>query len=210
MVEDFDTAFPSSMSSSASHHNFREEGEEDQEYENQNHDTHQDSLIGTTPDGLPYLLPDSSGLISPLDPRTSRCLGLALIRGIDVQAQELHLLTPVSRAELAAATSSPQADDEDEEAGWQTKGRNDGQETKKGREGRKKRSRIVLVRGKFDPPDWALLEDVHYGTVFSSSSPDGEDAAQVEMPYVAARRVDAERGLGENVWRVRHLPRKIG
>lgn len=127
-----------------------------------------ENRIARTPaEGLPYLLPASSGIIPPLDPQFSRCIGLALIRGIDAENQELQLLTPISAAEIREV-ADPQ-----------------------------KGGKIVLVRGKFDSPDWAFLEEVHAGR-----KGDGE------RPYVAER--DAERGLGGHVWRVRHLPRNFG
>ncbi|KAI5207219.1 hypothetical protein E4T38_03409 [Aureobasidium subglaciale] len=57
---------------------------------------HMTERVGRTPEGLPYLRADNSGLIQPLDPRFSCCKGLAIIRGIDVARQELQLLTPMS------------------------------------------------------------------------------------------------------------------
>jgi len=87
--------------------------------------------------------------------------------------------------------------------------------------------KIVLVRGKFDFPDWALLEDVHYGNVAKKrmeveDDSDGDDddddneeggqrpidvKAEMDRPYVSIRKPDA--GIGGSVWRVRHLPRRI-
>ncbi|THY11941.1 hypothetical protein D6D00_10542 [Aureobasidium pullulans] len=52
--------------------------------------------IDRTPEGLPYLRADNSGLIQPLDPRFSSCKGLAIVRGINVARQEIQLLTPMS------------------------------------------------------------------------------------------------------------------
>lgn len=46
-----------------------------------------------TPEDLPYLNPDIA--TSP-DPKHSRSLGLALVRGIDTESKTLHLLTPIS------------------------------------------------------------------------------------------------------------------
>lgn len=123
--------------------------------------------VGRTPESLPYLLPASAGIVPPLDPHFSRCIGLALIRGVDAQNQELQLLTPIPAAEVREVTD-PQ-----------------------------KGAKIVLVRGKFDSPDWAFLEDVHAGKKVEGG-----------RPYVAER--DAEKGLGGHVWRVRHLPRNFG
>ncbi|KAL1303201.1 hypothetical protein AAFC00_006621 [Neodothiora populina] len=176
------------------------EGDEEAEH----HDAQEpniQSLVSRTPDDLPYLLPDRSGLIAPLDPRNSRCVGLALIRGIDREKQELHLLTPLSADEIDRFTYPPEEDDEDED-----------ELDEDGSAQERKRKQIVLVRGKFDSPDWAFMEDVYAGTVFGHGEDDdrGKVEKEKERPYVAERKLDAERGLGSNVWRVRHLPRKLG
>lgn len=81
--------------------------------------------------------------------------------------------------------------------------------------------KIVLVRGKFDCPDWAFLEDVRVdeqrserkGGVTSKKSGKKADAGDEKrwggrgpLPsYVGVRREDA--GLSAGVWRSRHLPR---
>lgn len=52
-------------------------------------------LVHQTPEQIPYIRP-----FSPLDPRHSRCLGLALVRGVDTEAQHLALLTPLSADQL--------------------------------------------------------------------------------------------------------------
>lgn len=62
--------------------------------------------IGRTPEGLPYLRADNSGLIQPLDPRFSCCKGLAVIRGINVAKQELQLITPMSVKQIKALQGS--------------------------------------------------------------------------------------------------------
>jgi polynucleotide 5'-hydroxyl-kinase GRC3/NOL9 len=130
--------------------------------------------ISRTPEGLPYLVADTSGLIQPLDPRFSCCKGLAIIRGIDVDKQEVQLLTPTSPSRIKAL---------------------DGRKT-------------VLVRGKFDSPDWVFLEDVHSGVAQKVKRQQTWSAVKnkTSRPYVA-HRDPTDTGLGEKVWRVRHLPR---
>ena len=55
--------------------------------------THERLTLTPTPEKLPYLfdLPDNK----PLDPSRSHCLGLAIVRGVDVSRHELQLLTPI-------------------------------------------------------------------------------------------------------------------
>ncbi|KAJ5751613.1 hypothetical protein N7520_008530 [Penicillium odoratum] len=50
--------------------------------------------IVRTPEGLPYLF-TGSGSCTPLNPKASNCLGLALIRSVDVDSQKIELSTPV-------------------------------------------------------------------------------------------------------------------
>lgn len=54
-----------------------------------------EDLIQQTPSHIPYIRP-----IAPLDPKYSRCLGLALIRGVDVESRLLALSTPLSADQL--------------------------------------------------------------------------------------------------------------
>lgn len=57
-------------------------------------ETHlQTPFIVQTPEGVPYLNP---GITTPLDPRYSHTIGLALLRGIDIKRRRLQLLTPIS------------------------------------------------------------------------------------------------------------------
>lgn len=52
-------------------------------------------LTQQTPSQIPYIRP-----AAPLDPKYSRCLGLALIRGVDVESQLLSLSTPLLANQL--------------------------------------------------------------------------------------------------------------
>ncbi|CAK7241330.1 MAG: Polynucleotide 5'-hydroxyl-kinase grc3 [Sporothrix thermara] len=81
-----------------------------------------------SPEGIPlFLNPDDR----KLDPRYSRKLGVALVRGIDTKNKELHLLTPLP-ADAAL----------DEVMRQDCVG-------------------VVLVCGKFDLPTWAYTEDLY-------------------------------------------------
>ncbi|KAI9717407.1 MAG: hypothetical protein M1812_004759 [Candelaria pacifica] len=58
-------------------------------------------LMHTAAEKLPYLTSDS-GVTTPLDPTKSHTIGLALIRGIDVPNEELHILTPIPESTILA------------------------------------------------------------------------------------------------------------
>ncbi|KAF2218433.1 hypothetical protein BDZ85DRAFT_226907 [Elsinoe ampelina] len=162
------------------------------------------------PVSLPYLPPSSSGNSPPLDPTHSHCIGQALVRSIDPDKKEIHLVTPVSEAEIHYALSKTPGG----------------------------KGRLVLVRGKLDSPDWAILEDVYrreyrvkHGVVEEEKGADWdldeEDEEEDEVagvgegkkgkgfvPYVSVRQVrggqeegNAGEILSERVWRPRHLPR---
>jgi len=154
-----------------------------------------ETLITSSPEGLPVLLPSRDGIVRPLDPTHTRCLGLAIVRGVDVENRELQLLTPVPLEEILDAIVEGGVEDEGDECTEVEKGKG-GQAD----EDRGAKSRVVLVRGKFDSPDWAFLEDVYAGV---------EGVQGRERPYVAEKKGGTV-GLGANVWRVRHLPRKSG
>lgn len=69
----------------------------DEESEGLNSEQTQDlqSYIRRTPENIPYI---RSG--TTLRPQSSRCIGLALVRGIDVQRATIALVSPVSPGEL--------------------------------------------------------------------------------------------------------------
>ncbi|KAH1582177.1 Polynucleotide 5'-hydroxyl-kinase grc3 [Aspergillus fumigatus] len=62
-----------------------------------------ESMIIRTPnEDLPYLFV-GSGSCNPLDPKASNCLGLALVRSIDVPSRKLELITPIPASKLRDA-----------------------------------------------------------------------------------------------------------
>jgi polynucleotide 5'-hydroxyl-kinase GRC3/NOL9 len=62
-----------------------------------------ESMITRTPnEDLPYLFV-GSGSCNPLDPKASNCLGLALVRSIDVPSRKLELITPIPGSKLRDA-----------------------------------------------------------------------------------------------------------
>lgn len=52
-----------------------------------------------TPEALPYLF-TGSGSCTPLNPKTSNCLGLALIRSVNVSSNKIELSTPIPSSSL--------------------------------------------------------------------------------------------------------------
>jgi polynucleotide 5'-hydroxyl-kinase GRC3/NOL9 len=123
-----------------------------------------DSIQHTTAETLPYLPPkDNTGYTPPLNPRRSHCVGLALVRGIDVETHALQLVTPLRESAIAEEVMDKQ---------------------------------IILVRGGFDSPEWAYLEDLY-------ANPDGGGDVGVERPWVSRRE---QVGIEHSVWRLRHPP----
>lgn len=160
-----------------------------------------------SPEGVPCILnPDDR----KLDPRYSHKLGVALVRGIDSQKKELHMLTPL-----------PASDAIDEVMQQDGVG-------------------VVLVSGKFDSPTWAYTEDLFFQNTSKDSgavtnnlrlarldadeSDAGEDGTLVEsahapkssigattpgklspseIPWVEALHGGQKRDAGSRVWRVR-------
>ncbi|GMG30149.1 unnamed protein product [Aspergillus oryzae] len=60
------------------------------------------NIVRTPTENLPYLFV-GSGSSNPLDPKASRCLGLALVRSIDVSSQRLELVTPIAGSAIRDA-----------------------------------------------------------------------------------------------------------
>lgn len=87
-------------------------------------------ITRTAHENLPYLF-TGSGSCTPPDPKTSRCLGLGLVRSINVSTQKLELVTPVPGAKIR-----------------ETLERDDG-------------GGIILVRGQLDNPNWAIGEEYY-------------------------------------------------
>lgn len=117
------------------------------------------------PHSLPYIPTPPAGYLRALDPRFATCAGIALVRGINAKTQELHLVTPLSEAQIQALASK----------------------------------KVLLVRGGFDAPEWAYLEDLH-----ASSSGKGDEASEANVrPWVTKKEMV---GIEGAVWRLRHPP----
>ncbi|KAJ5933356.1 hypothetical protein N7454_005685 [Penicillium verhagenii] len=59
-------------------------------------------MVVRTPEGLPYLF-TGSGSCTPLNPKASNCLGLALVRSVDVGSQRIELSTPIPSSRIRDA-----------------------------------------------------------------------------------------------------------
>lgn len=80
--------------SSSSYDEMREFGDVEQDSVLEEPIPDHPSVLRTNNDDLPYLF-SGAGTCTPLDPKNSQSLGLALIRGIDMQSKTLHLITPI-------------------------------------------------------------------------------------------------------------------
>jgi polynucleotide 5'-hydroxyl-kinase GRC3/NOL9 len=116
------------------------------------------------PHSLPYIATPPAGYLRALDPRFATCAGLALVRGIDAKTQEVHLVTPLSEAQIQELSSK----------------------------------KVLLVRGGFDAPEWAYLEDLYA----AGGKGDEESEAKVR-PWVTKKEMV---GIEGAVWRLRHPP----
>ena len=62
------------------------------------HSTQNPLIVRVPISNLPYFNPQNTITVSP---QHSSCIGLALIRGIDIARQRLHILTPISPSVIA-------------------------------------------------------------------------------------------------------------
>ena len=120
--------------------------------------------VSRTPEGIPYVEPNGMGINLTLNPVSSNCIGLALVRSIDTKDKHLHLVTPLTEREIEAL----------------------------------KGKQVVLVRGSFDAPAWAYLEDVHKDEYDGNNDFEG-----VDRPWISERM---QVGIESAVWRLRHPP----
>nr|POE48882.1 polynucleotide 5'-hydroxyl-kinase grc3 [Quercus suber] len=116
--------------------------------------------IVKTAEGLPYL---PTEWCTPLEPTYTECLGLALVRGIDVDHKRLLLISPTPQERMVTNENE----------------------------------HIVLVRGAFDPPEWAYLESLHL------HDEPGHEVDVDDRPWVNRRDMVGVEGA---VWRMRHPP----
>ncbi|CAJ2509598.1 Uu.00g146240.m01.CDS01 [Anthostomella pinea] len=153
----------------------------------------QDDITAVTPEGIPFI-ETSRG--TTLDPRYSRSLGLALVRGIDVENEHLQLLTPIASTVIEEVTAkggeivlvSGKFDSPSwaytEDLYYRLQDEDD------------------------DAVDADTMEVDEDGTP-NTASEDGNvandrgDAASGPTPWIEVLRGNQKRGAGSKVWRVR-------
>lgn len=119
----------------------------------------------TSKEDIPYIISREDGFSFPIDPQQSKCLGLALIRGIDIQNKKFQLVTPLPESQIAQLLQR----------------------------------KVVLIRGGFDFPEWAYLEDLYAADKDDTGKMDVEN----DRPWVTLRE---HVGVEGSVWRLRHPP----
>lgn len=153
--------------------------------------------VSHTPEGIPFI-PNPDDLT--LDPRHSRTVGLALVRGIDSANKSLHVLTPMPPAKIGEARSRGSSivlvHGKFDTPSWayteclyQQSGQDDGQATE------------VEVTDEDTDDEGSVDEPAH-------AVGGGGDTA---VPWVEVLRGDQKRPVGSKVWRVRRdLGRSAG
>ncbi|KAI0165144.1 hypothetical protein GGR52DRAFT_575237 [Hypoxylon sp. FL1284] len=151
-------------------------------------------LISTTPEGIPVIATADG---STLDPRYSRSLGLALIRGIDNRRKVLQLLTPVPMKDLNASQEAGEvivlvsgkfdtpswAYTEDLYSHNNNRNGGEGEDTSDAEESADTTDDDVVVGG--------------------SEDQNSTDANPNPVPWIEILRGNQKRGAGSQVWRVR-------
>lgn len=123
------------------------DGERPEDQQNRDHDVNMDLEINSSlenqPTGSDQRQDHSkwwNALTQPLPPiETSTCLGLGIVRSVDVVNNQIHLLTPVS---LSAITSTFQSSSSSSSTS----------------SARAKQPKLALVKGILDLPIWASLD----------------------------------------------------
>ncbi|CAI7617709.1 unnamed protein product [Penicillium pancosmium] len=89
-------------SGSDSHDEVEADEDIDMEADQQNRQTapSTEGLVVRTPESLPYLFA-GSGSCTPLEPKSSNCLGLAIVRSVNTGSHKLELSTPIPSSVLS-------------------------------------------------------------------------------------------------------------
>jgi len=69
---------------------------------NHEHDLTKHKILRGEGDDIPYFSNNEKGYTDPLDPQSSECIGVALVRRIDIKRKLLWLVTPIPSSVLAS------------------------------------------------------------------------------------------------------------
>ncbi|TGJ81868.1 hypothetical protein E0Z10_g6899 [Xylaria hypoxylon] len=160
----------------------------------------QDRITTLTSEGIPFI---DTSLGLTLDPRYSRSLGLALVRGIDVENGDLHLLCPITTNQvedvrtrggqiiLVSGKFDPPSWAYTEDLYFQSQG-----DEVDGNEGVGSRSRAESIE--VDSEDMA------------GDSTTTSDGSTRSVPWIEILARNQKRGAGSKVWRVRRDLGRVG
>ncbi len=142
-------------------------------------------LMRTQSENLPFLTRHPTESKWPVGPFSCRALGLALVRGIDVEHHSLHLLIPFpEKTTLDIQTRQGSAP-----------------------------SRIVLVHGGLDTPGWAYYEPIYFAATLdkrkrkkaADSSDDVDTSEETLVPWLMKAGVGGARRLSNMKRRMRRF-----
>ncbi|KAK5625223.1 hypothetical protein RRF57_000939 [Xylaria bambusicola] len=160
----------------------------------------QRKITTLTTDGIPYI---DSSLGVTLDPRHSRSLGLTMVRGIDVENGDLHLLCPITVGQvedvrrrggaivLISGKFDPPSWAYTEDLYFQSEG--------------------DKVFGMEEVESHSQSEVVELGLEQTKlGKPTTLDISVESVPWIQAVTRNQKRGAGSKVWRVRRDLRRVG
>lgn len=161
-------------------------------------------VIVTTPERLPYFNPANAVNI---DPRHSRTVGLALVRGIDLKRHRLQILTSISVHILQEAKQAGKdivlVSGKLDTPGWAYI---EDLSRQAAMEKRARKQKAPPVRQKVVDDGADEDEDMGFELAGDGATLEGFD----EAPWVEALQGDQGRGIGAKVWRVRRDLGRVG
>lgn len=153
------------------------------------------AMIINTPEGIPYFNPE---VATSLDPNYSYTIGLALVRGIDLERQKLQLLSPISAKDIQQIKDDGKVivlvSGKLDTPGWAYT-----EDLYRKSTTHKTRSRQEITNGTDDESDDAVDSEDDGNDSMAGVSKDG----CAQAPWVEKLRGDRGRGVGARVWRVR-------
>lgn len=154
-------------------------------------------VIITTPERLPYFNPANA---INIDPRLSRTVGLALVRGIDTKRHRLQILTPISAHIFHEAKQAGKdivlVSGKLDTPGWAYI---EDLSRQAAMDKRARKQKALPATQKFVDDEADEDEDMAFELAGDGATLEGFD----EAPWVEALQGDQGRGVGAKVWRVR-------